>query len=351
MQYNQLGKTDIKVSHICLGTMTWGKQNSKDEAEQQLNYAVNQGINFIDLAEMYPVPPSQETYGLTEQIFGNWLKKYKKRDKLIIATKVAGPSPAGPRDLSYIRKGPRLNKQHIKKAIDESLRRLQTDYIDLYQIHWPERKVNNFGQLDYKHELNKELNPIPIFETLQALDEETKKGRIRFIGVSNESPWGIMQFLQIAKKHKFPRIVSIQNCYNLLHRIYEIGLSEISINEQCGLLAYSPLSFGVLSGKYLNNQKPKGARMTLYPQLGRYLNKEGIQATKQYKAIAEKYNLEFSQMSIAFTLANSFTTSSIIGATNLNQLKSNIESGKLKLPIELIQDIEKIHLSNSNPCP
>ena len=258
MEYNNLGQTDIKVSQICLGTMTWGEQNTEEEAHQQLNYAIESGINFIDVAEMYPVPPREETYGLTESYIGNWLSKRKDRDKIILASKVAAKAEW----LPYIRGGQiKLDKKNIVQALEDSLRRLKTDYIDLYQMHWPDRDTNFFGKLAYYHAPEKD--GIPIAETLAVLDELFKQGKIRAIGISNETPWGCAEYLRISREKELPRIVSIQNPYNLLNRTFEIGISEFSHREQVGLLAYSPLAFGALSGKYLNNQKPEGARLTL----------------------------------------------------------------------------------------
>ena len=258
MEYRKLGKTSLDVSKICLGTMTWGEQNSEAEAHEQLDAALAAGVNFIDTAEMYPVPPKAETQGLTEQYLGTWLKKQQQRDKLVIASKVVGRSE----NMTYLRDGPRLNARQIKQACEASLKRLQTDYLDLYQIHWPERKANFFGQLGYQHQDDEQA--ISIEETLQACDELVKEGKVRYLGISNETPWGLHEYLRLSDEQQLPRIQSIQNPYNLLNRTFEVGLAEMALREQVGLLAYSPLGFGVLSGKYLNQAKPAGARLTLY---------------------------------------------------------------------------------------
>ncbi|PCI23928.1 MAG: NADP(H)-dependent aldo-keto reductase [SAR324 cluster bacterium] len=346
MRYTQLGRTDLQVSRICLGTMTWGEQNTEAEAHEQLDYAVDQGINFIDTAEMYPVPPRLETQGLTEQYLGTWLKKRKNREQVMIASKVTGPSIF----YSYIRSGgTHLTKQHIREAIEGNLKRLQTDYIDLYQIHWPERNTNYFGQLGYQHR-DEEQN-LPIAETLGVLDELVQEGKIRHIGLSNETPWGVMSYLQLAEKESLPRIVSIQNPYNLLNRSFEVGLAEISHREDVGLLAYSPLAFGTLSGKYLNKAQPAKARITLFERFSRYSNPQGQEAITAYVELAKEFHLSPTQMALAFVTSRSFLTSTIIGATTMEQLKSNIHSIDLTLPPEILQAIENIHKIYSNPCP
>ena len=280
------------VSEICLGTMTWGQQNSEKEAHDQLSFAIERGINFIDTAEMYSVPPKEETYGLTEKYIGTWLKN-QDRSKIILATKIAGRTsnvPSGPPGLDWIRKGPRLNEEHIFEAIENSLKRLNTEYIDLYQIHWPERPVNSFGQLGYIH--NPREDDIKIEVTLEALSKAVQKGLIKYIGLSNETPWGVMKFIAAAKEFSLPRVVSIQNPYSLLNRSFEAGLSEIAINEEVGLLPYSPLAGGVLSGKYLNGKKPENARMTLFERMRtRYTNQHAENAVLEYQKIALKYDL------------------------------------------------------------
>ncbi len=346
MRYNKLGNTDIDVSAICLGTMTWGQQNTESEAHQQLDYAIEQGINFIDTAELYPVPPNAQTQGLTEQYIGSWLANRQDRDKLIIATKAAGP---GQDWVGHIRGGPRLNKTHINAAIETSLQRLQTDYIDLYQIHWPERNTNFFGSLGYRHE--DEENLIPIEETLQALADAVDSGKIRHIGISNETPWGAMKFIQAAEQFGLPKIVSIQNPYSLLNRSFEVGLAEIAHRENTGLLAYSPLAFGVLSGKYLYGALPPKSRLARFPDYARYSNDAGIAATLEYVKLAKRFGIGAVQMALAFVNSRPFLTSTIIGATTLEQLQTNIASIDINLSLELLEEIELIHRNQSNPCP
>ena len=346
MEYNKLGQTDIEVSRICLGTMTWGEQNTEKEAHEQLDYAVESGINFIDVAEMYPVPPREETYGLTESYIGNWLSKRKDRDKIILASKVAAKAEW----LPYIRGGQiKLDKKNIVQALEDSLRRLKTDYIDLNQMHWPDRDTNFFGKLAYYHAPEKD--GIPIAETLAVLDELVKQGKIRAIGISNETPWGCAEYLRISREKELPRIVSIQNPYNLLNRTFEIGISEFSHREQVGLLAYSPLAFGALSGKFLNNQKPEGARLTLFERFNRYLNPQATEATEAYVNLAKKNDLDPSQMALSYVSSRPFLTSNIIGATSMEQLKMDIESINIELSDDVIKDIESIHEKIPNPAP
>ena len=352
MKKNNLGKTEILVSEICLGTMTWGQQNNEKEAHDQLSYASERGINFIDTAEMYAVPPKKETYGLTEKYIGTWLKN-QDRSKIILATKIAGRTsnvPSGPPGLDWIRQGPRLNEEHIFQAIENSLKRLNTEYIDLYQIHWPERTVNSFGQLGYIH--NPREDDIKIEVTLEALAKAVDKGLIKYIGLSNETPWGVMKFISVAKEFNLPRVVSIQNPYSLLNRSFEAGLSEIAINEEVGLLPYSPLAGGVLSGKYLNGKKPENARMTLFERMrGRYSNQHAENAVLEYQKIAVKYNLNLTQMAINFVTKQNFVTSNIIGATSITQLEENINSLDCKLNEEIMAEIEKVHKIYTYPCP
>ena len=346
MEYNKLGQMDIEVSRICLGTMTWGEQNTEKESHEQLDYAIESGINFIDVAEMYPVPPREETYGLTESYIGNWLSKRKDRDKIILASKVAAKAEW----LPYIRGGQiKLDKKNIVQALEDSLRRLKTDYIDLYQMHWPDRDTNFFGKLAYYHAPEKD--GIPIAETLAVLDELVKQGKIRAIGISNETPWGCAEYLRISREKELPRIVSIQNPYNLLNRTFEIGISEFSHREQVGLLAYSPLAFGALSGKYLNNQKPEGARLTLFERFNRYLNPQATKATEAYANLAKKNDLDPSQMALSYVSSRPFLTSNIIGATSMEQLKMDIESINIELSDDVIKDIESIHEKIPNPAP
>jgi aryl-alcohol dehydrogenase-like predicted oxidoreductase len=347
MQYRKLGRTGISVSLIGLGTMTFGEQNSEKEAHQQLDYAVEQGINLIDTAELYAIPPRAETYGKTEKIIGNWLKKRGQREQIVLATKVCGPGEVW---LPHIRGGQtHLDRHNITKAIDESLQRLQTDYIDLYQLHWPERKTNFFGQLGYQHD--PEDIPVPIIETLQLLDDLVKAGKVRYIGLSNETPWGVMRFLQLADCMRMPRITSIQNPYSLLNRSFEIGLAEIAHRENVGLLAYSPLGFGVLSGKYLTNAHPAGARLVRWPDYDRYSNPQAIAATTAYVQLARQHGLDPAQMALAFVNSRPFTTSTLIGATTMEQLRSNIASIGLTLAPEVLDGIEAIHRQHPNPSP
>ena len=346
MEYRRLGNTDIEVSVICLGSMTWGQQNTEADAHTQLDAALEAGINFVDTAEMYPIPTKGETYGRTEQYIGSWIKGRNKRDKIILATKTVGPGDW----LPHIRGGTaRLNKQDIETAVNDSLRRLQTDYIDLYQLHWPERNTNFFGKLGYVHD--KTENPVAIEETLRALADIVASGKVRHIGLSNETPWGIMQFLQLAQQVDLPRVVSVQNPYSLLNRSFEVGNAEIAHREQVGLLAYSPLGFGVLSGKYLNNAKPEGARLTLFAGYKRYTRSVATRATAAYIALAGEVGINPAQMALAYVHSRPFLTSTLIGATSLEQLKSDIESINIKLPGDVIERIEEIHQQYPNPAP
>ena len=344
MKYNKLGTSDLEVSKICLGTMTWGEQNTETEAHEQLDYALDQGINFFDTAEMYPVPPSEETYTLTEQYIGTWEKLKTQRDKIILATKVAGPS-----FFPHIRGNSRFNKEHITKAIEGSLKRLNVDYLDLYQLHWPDRSTNYFGQRGYIHNENEEMTPI--LETLEVLATLKAEGKVRHFGLSNETPWGTMKFLELATKHNLPRMVSIQNPYSLLNRTFEIGLSEVAHREQVDLLAYSPLAFGVLSGKYLNGQQPTGARLTLWERFSRYSNEQATNATEAYVNLAKKYGLSPVQMALSFVTSRAFIGSNIIGATTMAQLKENIASINVELSDDILDEIEAIHTRWPNPAP
>jgi aryl-alcohol dehydrogenase-like predicted oxidoreductase len=346
MEYRQLGNTDIKVSGLCLGTMTWGEQNTLEQAHQQLDYALDHGINFIDTAEMYPVPPMQETYTATETIIGKWERLQKQRDKIILATKVAGPAEWMP----YIRHGKnRLDKTNIKQACEDSLKRLNIEYIDLYQLHWPNRNTNFFGKRGYTHDNSEDF--ISAEETLEALSELVKEGKIRHIGLSNETPWGTMKFLEASKQTNGPRIVSIQNPYNLLNRTYEIGMAEVSIREKVGLLAYSPLAFGVLSGKYLDGQKPANSRLTIFDRFTRYTNHKAEAATRRYQELTKNQAFSLAQMALSFVTNQEFVTSNIIGATTMEQLKENIDSHNLILDGALIEEINHIHEQITNPCP
>ena len=342
MEYRKLGTTDIDVSVICLGTMSYGEQNTEREAHEQLDYSISQGINFIDTAEMYAIPPKEETCGRTEEIIGTWLAKQKKRDEIIIATKVAGPG------MDYVRGGSRLSHKQIIAAVEISLKRLQTDYIDLYQVHWPERKSNFFGRLGYEYS---EDMGIKIEETYKAMDQLVKDGKVRYIGVSNETPWGTNEYLKLSEKFNLNRIVSIQNPYSLLNRIYEVGLAEISQHEHVGLLAYSPLGFGVLTGKYLNDT-PKDSRLGLYGDwFTRYSDQSTIEAVEKYVALAKEHGLTPTELSLAFVNTRPFITSNIIGATKMHQLIENVKSIEVKLTDEIIEQIEVIHKANPNPAP
>ncbi|WP_250459600.1 NADP(H)-dependent aldo-keto reductase [Microbulbifer litoralis] len=347
MEYRQLGKTDLKVSLICLGTMTYGEQNTEAEAFEQLDYALDRGVNFIDCAEMYPVPPRPETFGRTEAYIGNWLAARGNRDKVVLATKVTGRGAANS-GVAHIRSGPRLDRAQILKACDDSLARLQTDYIDLYQLHWPERQANFFGRLGYRHS---DDDGIAIAETLDALDELVKAGKVRHIGLSNETPWGMHRYLRLAAHGNKPRIASIQNPYSLLNRTFEVGCAEMAIREQCGLLAYSPLGFGVLSGKYLGGEKPQGARLTLYERFQRYTGERAQAATAAYVELAREFDLEPAQMALAFVNRQPFVTANIIGATTMDQLRSNIASADIALDDDQLAAIESVHAGNPNPAP
>jgi aryl-alcohol dehydrogenase-like predicted oxidoreductase len=348
MRYTKLGNSGVDVSLIGLGTMTYGEQNTEAEGHQQLDYAIDQGVNFIDTAELYAIPPKAETYGQTESIIGAWLRKRGKRDDIVLASKIAGP---GDDWVSHIRGGKtRFTAEHIAPALEGSLKRLKTDYLDLYQLHWPERNTNYFGKLGYQAG-EQELGLTPVEQTLRVLKKHVDAGKIRYIGLSNETPWGIMQFLSIAKELGLPVIVSVQNPYNLLNRSYEIGNAEISHRENVSLLAYSPLGFGVLSGKYLNNQQPAGARITKWPNYARYSSLQGIAATQAYIDLAMKHGLEPAQMALAFVNEQAFVASNIIGATTMAQLKSNIASVEIQLREEVRLEIEQIHLQYPNPAP
>lgn len=341
MQYRPLGDTDTQVSLICLGTMTWGEQNTQEQAHQQLDYSLNAGINFFDLAEMYPVPPKPETQGRTEHYFGQWLAN-QDRQKLVVASKVTGPG------MAHISSGPALAKNRVLAACQGSLERMQTDYIDLYQVHWPARPTNFFGKLGY--EPSPDLST-PILETLEALALLKQQGKIRHIGLSNETPWGLMQYLNLAKSFDLPRPVSIQNPYNLLNRTFEVGLAEMAWQEQCGLLAYSPLAFGVLTGKYRQGQQPADGRLSLFSRFVRYNNPQARAAAEQYCQLAEAHGLSPTQMALAFINQQAFVTSNIIGATTLAQLEENIASLDVVLDDALLQQIQAIHTLQPNPSP
>lgn len=346
MKYTTLPNTDIKVSKICLGTMTWGNQNTEAEGHEQMDYALEQGVNFWDVAELYPVPANEKTYGETERIIGSWFKKTGKRENVVLASKIAG----GGDYTAHIRKGG-LTKENVFDAIDKSLKRLQTDYIDLYQLHWPNRGVNTFGVRDYPFKTAaKEAEDF--LGILEGLNDLIKAGKIRQVGLSNETPWGTMKYLQTSKEYNLPRPVTIQNSYSLIHRGYEVGMSEVSMRENIGLLAYSPLAQGVLSGKYLNGKLPEGARGTLFPRfIARYRNEASEKAVEKYLEIAKKHNLTLSELSLAFINQLPFVTSNIIGATKMQQLKENINSINIELSDDIINEINEVHAAIPNPAP
>jgi len=345
MNYRKLGNSDLNVSSICLGTMTWGEQNTQEEAFEQMDYALDQGINFFDTAERYAVPPKKETYGKTEEIIGNWFKKKNNRSKVILATKISGPG------LSWIRGGGnQYDKKNLTEAVNHSLKRLQTDYIDLYQLHWPERKTNYFGKLGYEHTNDNKWNNFE--DILNSLNEIIMSGKVKYIGLSNETAWGLTKFLEISKTKNLPRAMSVQNPYNLLNRTYEIGLAEASIREKSGLLAYSPLASGIMSGKYRNGAMPNGSRMKLFgDRFPRYKTKNAINAVEEYYKISKKYNLDLAQMSLKFCELQPFMTSVIIGATTMEQLKTDIESVNVNLSDDIIKEINEVQKLYTNPCP
>lgn len=345
MELRQLGRTDLKVSQLCLGTMTWGEQNDETQAFAQIDRARSAGVNFIDTAEMYPVPPRPETYATTERYIGNYFKSRGGRSDWIVASKIAGPGNG----ISHIRDGQlKMNRKHIGEALDASLKRLQTDWIDLYQLHWPERNTNFFGQLGYRHQTE---DFTPLEETLETLDEQVRAGKIRHIGLSNETPWGTMKFLELAQARGWPRAVTIQNPYNLLNRTFEVGLAEVAMREQCGLLAYSPLAFGVLSGKYEGGARPPAARITLFSRFTRYGNPQAQAACSRYVKLAREHGLDPAQMALAFVNRQPFVTSNIIGATNVEQLDANLASLQLQLSEQVLEAIEAIHREQPNPAP
>ncbi|QXP60906.1 aldo/keto reductase [Olleya sp. HaHaR_3_96] len=343
MKYTTLPNTGIKVSKICLGTMTFGNQNTEAEGHAQLNYAVEQGVNFIDTAELYPVPATAETSGRTSEIIGTWLK-HQKREALVIASKIAGTG-----DYTAHIRTTGFTAESIREAVDLELKRLQTDYIDLYQLHWPERETNTFGVRDYNHNPNDPWTD-NFREVLEALDQIKKEGKIRQIGLSNEKAWGTMRYLEEAKNNNLPRPVTIQNAYSLLNRVFEGDMAEVSIRENIGLLVYSPMAFGVLSGKYIKGIEGEKARLHLFPRFARYSSEQSTEATKQYLELAEANNMTLAQMSLSFVNMRDFVTSNIIGATTIKQLKENIDSINLTLNKELMQEIDKIHAGIPNPA-
>lgn len=345
MKFREIPHTDLNVSLIGLGTMTWGEQNTEAEGHEQMDYALERGVNFFDTAEMYPVPPMAETAHETERIIGTWFADRKNRDQVILATKVAGPGP----HITHIRGGSRLNREHITQAVEGSLKRLQTDYIDLYQLHWPDRPVPLFGTRDYSPP--KESDPVPIEETLRVLADLIAEGKIRHIGLSNETPWGAMKFLQVAESQGLPRMVTIQNSYSLLNRTFDSGLSEVCEEEGMRSLPYSPLAFGRLSGKYRNGAKPEGARITLWERFARYNGPNSDAAIEEYFRIADDAGLDLAQMSLAWINQRHHVASNLIGATTMEQLKANIDSVDIELPGEVRKAIDTVHHRYPNPCP
>ena len=345
MKFKKLGNTDLDVSLICLGTMTWGTQNTEKDAFEQMDYSVGQGVNFFDTAEIYSVPPTSDSYGKTEVMIGNWFEKRKNRDKIILASKVAGPG------CDWIRGGGNnFDEKKIGEAIDGSLKRLKTDYIDLYQLHWPERSTNFFGRRDYSYN-NKEGEWNSFENILDALGKYIKSGKIRYIGMSNETPYGLSRYLEISKNKGAPRMMSVQNPYNLVNRTYEIGMSEISIRQKCGLLVYYPLAAGALSGKYRNGEMPKNSRMALFKGWERHLNPLAMRAYDEYYKLAKDFNLTMVQLAQSFVNSRPFVTSNIIGATTMEQLKENIDSVNIDFTDEMMERVDKIHNENPNPSP
>lgn len=347
MQYRPLGRTGLNVSLICLGTMTYGKQNTEAEGHAQMDLALDRGINFFDTAEMYAVPPTAETYGRTEEIIGTWFDARGNRDKVILATKAVGPGER----FKHVRDGtPKFDAKNLTRAVDDSLKRLRTDYIDLYQLHWPERSVNSFGKLGYVH--NDDETPTPIAEQLFTLDMLVKAGKIRHIGLSNETPWGMMTFARLADEHGLPRVASVQNPYSLLNRSFEVGCAEVAIREDIGLLAYSPLASGWLTGKYQGGARPEGARMTLFPDnFSRYSNDAAQAANAEYVQIARDNGLDPAQMALAYVNTRRFLTANIIGATKMEQLEANIASLDVTLSDTVLEAIEDVQRRLSNPGP
>lgn len=345
MKYTTLPNTDVQVSKICLGTMTFGQQNTEAEGHAQMDYALAQGVNFFDTAEMYSIPPSQATYGSTERIIGTWFQKTGQREKVVLASKIAGPNP----NFTYMREKNDFSPASIQYALDQSLQRLQTDYIDLYQLHWPERKTNFFGQRGFKAQDDAwEDN---IHEVLQTLNRFIQQGKIKHIGLSNETPWGIMRFLEESKYPNLPKIKTVQNPYSLLNRLYENGSAEIGIRENIGLLAYSPLGMGVLSGKYITGKAAANARLHLFPQYGRYSNEQAQLATQMYYDIAKQNGLTLTQLALAFIEQQPFVTSTIIGATTMDQLKENIDTINVTLSEEILQAIDAVQSKIPDPAP
>jgi aryl-alcohol dehydrogenase-like predicted oxidoreductase len=350
MEYRRLGDSDVQVSLIGLGTMTWGEQNTEQEAHAQIDYALDHGVNLIDTAEMYPVPPRAETQGSTERFIGTWLAQHRSaREKIVLATKIAGPARQ-PHNPTHIRgKGNQFDRKNLTEALDDSLKRLQTDYVDLYQLHWPDRSTMTFGRPAYPWV--DDAYTVPIEETLSVLAEFVKAGKVRHVGVSNETPWGVAQFLRAAEKLGLPRIVSIQNPYSLVNRTYEVGLSEYAHRDHIGLLAYSTLAFGWLTGKYEGGARPAGARISLFERFQRYSKPQAVQAITRYVELAKRHGLSPAQFALAFVNSRPFVTSNLIGATSLEQLKENIASAEVKLSPEVLAEIDALHELQPNPAP
>lgn len=345
MKYSTIPNTNIKVSKICLGTMTFGEQNTEAEGHEQLNYAMEQGVNFLDTAEMYSIPGRKETQGSSERIVGTWLKNQKRED-VVVATKVTGPGAY----FNYIRENLGFSKAVIHEAIEKSLQRLQTDYIDVYQLHWPDRNTNCFGQRNYKH------NPTEVWEdnikeVIETLNGLVKEGKIRNYGVSNETSWGLMRHLTESKYNNLTRCKTTQNPYSLLNRLFEVNLAEVCMREDVGLLAYSPLAFGILSGKYLNNQLPDKSRLKLFPQYNRYNSEQSHFLTHKYLELAQELNISLTQLSLAFVNLQPFVTGNIIGATTMDQLKENIDSIHVEFSSEIVKRIDEIQSLQPNPAP
>ncbi|EGX99568.1 aldo/keto reductase [Nitrospirillum viridazoti Y2] len=345
MEYRRLGRTDVTVSAICLGTMTWGRQNTEAEGHAQMNYAFDQGVTFFDTAEMYAVPPTADTYGKTEEIIGTWFQATGRRTQVFLASKVSGPGP-----MPWVRGGQhRLDRANIHAAVDASLRRLRTDYIDLYQVHWPQRPLALFGRGTPEGLYSD--GGVPIEVTLAALDELVTAGKVRHIGVSNETAWGVMAYLRAAERQGLPRIASIQNVYNLLSRVFDTDLAEVAVREQVGLLGYSPLAGGTLSGKYLNGAMPAGSRRAIDTRGSRYGGPVVDPIVERYLDIARRHGLNPTQMAISFALRQPFMTAVIIGATNMANLESNIAAADVTLSDAVVDEIEAVHQSNPSPCP
>ncbi|SFR54716.1 aldo/keto reductase [Maribacter stanieri] len=346
MIYTNLPHTDIEVSKICLGTMTWGNQNTEEEGHEQINYAIDKGVNFLDTAELYPVPAHKDRYAATEKVIGNWFKKNGNREDIVLASKIAGKA-----DMTKFIRTTGFTRESIIEAVEGSLQRLQTDYIDLYQLHWPDRSTNYFGQRGYKHDISDHWED-NIHQVLETMRDLIREGKIKHVGISNETPWGTMRFLEESKVHgTLPRTITVQNPYSLLNRLFEVGMAEIAMREQVGLLAYSPMGFGALSGKYLGDRMPEGSRLSLFPQYNRYIGDTAVEATKRYYDLAQTNGLSLAQMALAFVNSRPFVTSTIIGATSIRQLEENIGSIDVDLSDDIIQQIEGIHNSIPNPAP